>query len=157
MTESIVKLSRTVPLALALLLCGCPVPVVMDVANNDVRGQVLEDSTGLPVANALVVRTIGRGGFWSTPTTYDLGHALSEKDGSFRIPAAPQRLLNVSDSDDHPSLGIFAVGYNTTWFFKYPSQSSDIHIRLKQLDSHITVHDPCLPVPYTWQTCKLIR
>jgi hypothetical protein len=115
-----VKLSHTAPVALALLLSGCPVPVVMDVA-------------------------------------YDLGYALSGKDGSFRILAAPERLLNVSDPDDHPALGIFAVGYNTTWLFKYPSQPSAIQVRLKQLDSHATVHDPCLPVPFTWQTCKLIR
>jgi hypothetical protein len=153
----VVKLSRAAPLALAFLLAGCPVPVVMDVANKDVEGHVVEKATGLPVANALVVQTIGRGGFWTTPSTYDLGHSFSAADGAFRIPAAPQRLLNVSDSNERPSLGIFAPGYNPTWFFLYPSEPSHINIRLEKLDSHATGHDLCLPVPYTWPTCKLIR
>jgi hypothetical protein len=140
-----------------LLLSGCPVPVVMSVANRDVRGHVIDTATGQPVANALIVQTIGRGGFWSTPSTYDLGSTLSEADGSFLIPAAPQRLLNVRDSDDRPLLGIFATGYTTTWFARTTSPPSDIEIRLTKLPLGKTLYDPCKPVPYTWQICKRIR
>jgi hypothetical protein len=142
---------------LALFLSGCPVPVVMDVANHDVRGRVIDTATGQPVANALIVQTIGRGGFWSTPSTYDLGSTLSEADGSFLIPAAPQRLLNVSHSDDRPLLGIFAAGYGTTWFAQNQSPSSDIEIRLTRLPLGKALYDPCKPVPYTWPTCQRIR
>lgn len=145
------------PPVLALLLSGCPVPVAMTVANSDVRGHVVDNATGLPVANALIVQTIGRGGFWSTPSTYDLGSTLSEADGSFLIPAAPQRLMNVSDSDEGPLLGIFAEGYGTTWFSRSRSPPSDIEIRLTKLPLGKTLYDPCKPVPYTWQTCQRIR
>lgn len=89
----------------------------MDVAKNDVQGQVLDMSTGLPVPDALIVQTISRGGFWSTPATYDLGHAISENDGTFRIPATPQRLLNASDPDAQLQFGVFAMGYNPAWIF----------------------------------------
>jgi hypothetical protein len=129
----------------------------MDVASHDVRGHVVDASTGLPVANALIVQTIGRGGFWSTPSTYDLGSTLSEADGSFLIPAAPQRLMNVTDSDEQPSLGIFAEGYNTEWFFRRRSAPFDAEIRLTKLPTGSTLHDPCKPVPYTGQTCQRIR
>ncbi len=77
------KILPAASLTLTLLLTGCPVPVIMDVAKNDVQGQVLDMSTGLPVPDALIVQTISRGGFWNTPATYDLGHAISENDGTF--------------------------------------------------------------------------
>jgi hypothetical protein len=35
----------------------------MEVANKDIGGHVVDDSTALPVANALIVQTIGRGSF----------------------------------------------------------------------------------------------
>jgi hypothetical protein len=129
----------------------------MNVANSAVREHVVDNSTGLPVANELIVQTIGSGGFWSTPSTYDLGSAVSKADGSFLIAAAPQRLMNVSDSDDRPVLGIFAAGYGTTWFARNQSSPSDIEIRLTRLPLGRTLYDPCKPVPYTWQTCKRIR
>jgi hypothetical protein len=157
--KNMVKPGRTalLPPVLALLLSGCPVPVAMNVANSNVRGHVVDASTGLPVANALIVQTIGRGGFWSTPSTYDLGSALSEADGSFLIPAAPQRLMNVSDSDEGPLLGIFAEGYSTTWFARDKSSASEVEIRLTQLPLGRALYDPCKPVPYTGQTCQRIR
>jgi len=129
----------------------------MNVANGDVRGRVVDNSTGQPVVNALIVQTIGRGGFWSTPSTYDLGSTLSKADGSFLIPAAPQCLLNISDSGDRPLLGIFAEGYGTTWFARNGSPFSDIEIRLTKLPLGKTLYDPCKPVPYTGQTCQRIR
>jgi hypothetical protein len=129
----------------------------MEVANHDVRGHVIDSATGLPVANALIVQTIGRGGFWSTPSTYDLGSTLSEADGTFLISTAPQRLRNVSDSDDRPLLGIFAAGYGTSWFARNGSPPSDIEIRLTNLPLGKALYDPCKPVPYTWQTCQRIR
>jgi hypothetical protein len=117
MVKITVKILPAASLALTLLLTGCPVPVVMDVAKNDVQGQVLDKSTGSPVPDALIVQTISRGGFWSTPATYDLGHAISDNDGTFRIPATPRRVFDASDPDAGPQFGIFAAGYNPAWFF----------------------------------------
>ena len=99
------KILPAATLGLTLLLSGCPVPVIMDVAKNDVQGQVLDKSTGSPVPDALIVQTISRGGFWSAPATYDLGHAISDNYGMFRIPAAPRRVLNASDPDARVQFG----------------------------------------------------
>ena len=155
------KILPAATLALTLLLTGCPVPVVMDVAKNDVQGQVLDKSTGSPVPDALIVQTISRGGFWSTPATYDLGHAISDNDGTFRIPATPRRVLNASEPEARLQFGIFAMGYNPAWiFFERDVQPFTTPVRISRLDSvapRYLIANPCSPVPYTWPTCQRIR
>jgi hypothetical protein len=156
-----VKILPAASLALTLLLTGCPVPVIMDVAKNDVQGQVLDKSTGSPVPDALIVQTISRGGFWSTPATYDIGHAISDNDGTFRITATQQRVLNVSDPDSRPLFRIFAMGYNPAWiFFERDVQPFTTPVRISRSDSvapRYLIANPCSTVPYTWPTCQLIR
>jgi len=113
------------------------------------------------VAHRLSVQTISRSGFWSTPATYDLGHAISDNDGTFRIPATPRRVLNASEPEARLQFGIFAMGYNPAWiFFERDVQPFTTPVRISRLDSvapRYLIANPCSPVPYTWPTCQRIR
>ena len=150
-------MQRLTILAVCFLLAGCPVPVAMDVSGVEIRGTIRDITTGAPIANALVVRTIGRGGFWSTASTYDLGRATSGIDGSFSIPAAPTRVHNVSDPEAWPTLSVFAIGYSDQTFAGKARDKTDVRIPLHPLQGDGSRPDPCLGMNFTFTTCSRIR
>jgi hypothetical protein len=98
-------------ICLGVSLSGCPLPITKDVATSEVRGRVIDGVSGTAIANALIVQTIARGGFWTEPETYDLGRAISDVNGQFVVPAAPRRVRNVSEPESVPQISVFAPGY----------------------------------------------
>jgi hypothetical protein len=141
-------------LALSLALTGCPLPVSKRVQETDVTGTVIDAATGAPIPNALVVQTIVRGGFWSTPTSYDLGQTLTNAEGRFTIPANPHRVGNVGDPGSKPEIIVFAPGYAE--FFSLRDSPSIGQVRLRR-ESAVKVGDPCFGHYFTERTCARVR
>jgi hypothetical protein len=140
--------------AFSLTLVGCPLPVSKRVQEVAVTGTVIDAVTGVPISNALVVQTIGRGGFWASPTTYDLGQTLTDENGRFVIPANPRRVGNVDDPGSKPAVSVFASGYAEFFYLSYSPNLGQARLRPESLAK---AGDPCFGKYFTEKTCTRVR
>jgi len=144
-------------ICLGVSLSGCPLPITKDVATSEVRGRVIDGVSGTAIANALIVQTIARGGFWTEPETYDLGRAISDVNGQFVVPAAPRRVRNVSEPESVPQISVFAPGYGRVDAFGYTMNRPDVgELRLKRQVPQ-NAPDQCANEAFTRETCELVR
>ena len=150
------KITKSIALfGTILLLSGCAGPVIKKVQQSTIEGTVAKVYTEQPIRNALIVESIGRGGFWSEPSTYELRRTYTDEKGRFVLQADPKVLMNVTDPNEEAVIIVFARGYE--WVMVTPSKKENAQLEIKLIPAGSMMRDPCQNMYFTGKTCELVR
>ena len=146
------------------VLVACAGPVIKTIGENELKGQIIDKESKQPIQGALVVVTLDKGGFWTRPSAYHLGHAISDINGKFIVPTNTQTVFNAHDPSSSPGILIVQKGYRWMMAWEGLTKLEDSVWTIQRMEPSFPPHfeNPCdkrleFSIPLNEETCKLIR